>query len=151
MCEVKDGFIMFLAGQLIPDLKASGTDATAETFEKAIEYMTLPFDGGAKTSISTTGYNFSKDQEIVMFCEWLTDILIPDLRESGYEATPDDLEECVKLIKEHRSRLLFVTYWNDYLTLECFALDFQMDQADAAILLRDGKELHDREARLQKA
>lgn len=39
MWSSKEAFIEYLRGTLIPDLKESGCGATAEDFEKAIEYM----------------------------------------------------------------------------------------------------------------
>jgi len=40
--DSKEDFINFLENTLIPDLKASGTDATAEDFEEAIYWMNQP-------------------------------------------------------------------------------------------------------------
>lgn len=41
-----------------------------------------------------------EDEDRDAYVAWLEETLIPDLRESGYEATADDFDKCIRLIRE---------------------------------------------------
>jgi len=79
-------FIKYLHGTLVPDLRESGHDATADDFVQAIKYMRFP------------------NEETNDFINYLTKTLIPDLKESGHDATADDFSEAVHWIKEQMKR-----------------------------------------------
>ena len=80
----------YLRGRLIPDLRESGRDATADDFVTCTENIDrllaqrLPRRASAATKRHVA---------------FLTDTLIPDLKESGYEFTAQDFEKCVSLIE----------------------------------------------------
>ena len=69
-----EAYIDFISNTLVPDLKDSGNDATAEDFEHLVSLL----DHG------------EHDQD---FENFLSETLIPDLRDSGTDATADDFEE----------------------------------------------------------
>ena len=78
-----EDFADFLSNILVPDLKDSGMDATAEDFE----YLVQLLDTG------------QWDEDFVSFLE---ETLIPDLKESGTEATAEDFETGLKFLREMR-------------------------------------------------
>ena len=78
-----EDFADFLSNILVPDLKDSGMDATAEDFE----YLVQLLDTG------------QWDEDFAVFLEGT---LIPDLKESGTEATAEDFETGLKFLREMR-------------------------------------------------
>jgi hypothetical protein len=78
-------FIEYLDTTLIPDLKDSGRNATAEDFETATKLL-----NGKKVK------GWSKKS----FKAYLQSTLIPDLRESGYDSTADDFEGVVEYLDD---------------------------------------------------
>jgi len=69
-----EDYIDFLEGTLIPDLRESGSDFTADDFETVIKMLK----------------NSARDAKFELY---LKDTLIPDLRESGKDFTAEDFEE----------------------------------------------------------
>jgi hypothetical protein len=80
-----EDYIDYLEGTLIPDLRESGNDATADDFEKVIEM--LKYDERDKRFVYKGRFIYAE------FVDYLKDTLIPDLRDSGMEATAEDFEE----------------------------------------------------------
>lgn len=81
----EEDFIDFLENTLIPDLKESGYELTAESFEEGIEYLSQVMKGKATKHVATYIY-------------WLKDTLIPDLRTSGMTLTADDFQRLRRII-----------------------------------------------------
>jgi len=77
----REGFVSYLEQTLIPDLRESGADATADDFARCVELIR----------------DNETDPEFVGF---LTNTLIPDLEESGHEFTAEDFETCVRYLRE---------------------------------------------------
>lgn len=46
------------------------------------------------------------NEEDQVFVDYLTNTLIPDLRDSGRDATADDFEMCIKIIRFYADRVL---------------------------------------------
>lgn len=75
-------YLDYLKNTLIPDLKDSGSEATAEDFEEIVKNLE------AKTY----------DEE---FVDYLENTLIPDLWDSGKGATAEDFEQGVYFMEEY--------------------------------------------------
>jgi len=78
-------FREFLSETLIPDLRDSGMDSTADDFESAVNYLT-----------------YGKDKNYPKWKTFITKTLVPDLRESGYKETAKDFMTAVKFIDAGR-------------------------------------------------
>jgi len=83
----KDTYIEYLEGTLIPDLKESGSEYTAEDFEGIVKFLR-----GARSHDGRTV------QEHV---EFLEETLIPDLYEAGSEFTAEDFEDGIEILREY--------------------------------------------------
>lgn len=78
-------FREFLSETLIPDLRESGMDSTADDFETAVSYLTR-----------------GKDKKYQNWRKFIVGTLVPDLREAGYKATAKDFMTAVKFIDAGR-------------------------------------------------
>ena len=78
-------FREFLSETLIPDLRESGMDSTADDFESAVKYLT-----------------YGRDRNYPKWKTFITKTLVPDLRESGYKETAKDFMTAVKFIDAGR-------------------------------------------------
>lgn len=97
----RTAFAQYLRETLIPDLRESGKDETARTFEACLFFITQPY------STMYRGWNGEReDLKRAVFIEWLEDIVIPDYIESGSTCTADDFAEAVQHMKRtaHASR-----------------------------------------------
>jgi len=79
-------FRAFLSETLIPDLKESGYEFTAEDFERIVRYMT-----------------HGKDREYPKFRAFILGRLVPDLRKSGRTYTARDFVRGIKFIDKGMS------------------------------------------------
>ena len=78
-------FREFLSETLIPDLRESGQDATADDFETAVGYLT-----------------YGKDKKYRAWKKFIVGRLVPDLRASDYRATAKDFMTAIKFIDAGR-------------------------------------------------
>ena len=80
-------FIDYLENTLIPSLRDSGSEATAEEFELGAQIL-------------KSGYHPSGDSEqnLADWVSWLQNTWIPDLRQDGYEATADDVDTLIRFL-----------------------------------------------------
>lgn len=76
-----DSFTEYLNDTLIPDLKESGAEYTAEDFETLVGFLENP------------KRKKSQGRTVQEFADFLENTLIPDLKESGKEYTAEDFEE----------------------------------------------------------
>lgn len=86
--RTKADFVAYLQETLIPDLRESGKDATADDFETLILFI-----NGARGMTPWVGSTRIADYRD--FRGFLKGTLIPDLRESGYNYTADDFRDGV--------------------------------------------------------
>ena len=85
----KAEYIAYLEETLIPDLKESGKEFTAEDFETMVKFLR-----GAEVADE-----WSKERYI----EFLEETLIPDLKESGAEYTAEDFQRGVSFLKRMKN------------------------------------------------
>lgn len=80
LTKARRDFADYLERTLIPDLKESGLEATAEDFEECVGLI-------------------RSGQKDPAFADWLSSTLIPDLKESGRIYTAQDFQKCVRFIR----------------------------------------------------
>ena len=85
----RERHIAFLEGTLIPDLKESGHEYTAEDFETLVEFLRGEVAVG--------------EWDQPQFIAYLEGTLIPDLKESGREATAEDFKTGIGFLRGHRN------------------------------------------------
>ena len=83
--QTQDEFIAYLQRTLIPDLRESGKDATAEDFDTIIDFL--------------QGATESNGWDVENFISFLEETLIPDLLESGAEFTAGDFKTGIRFLK----------------------------------------------------
>jgi hypothetical protein len=81
LTKARREYVEFLDNTLIPDLKESGYEATAEDFEECSRLIRA----GKKDA---------------GFADWLSRTLIPDLKASGRIYTAQDFQRCVRFIRK---------------------------------------------------
>lgn len=86
--QAKTLYLRYLSLTLIPGLRDSGYEATADDFQVAFDLISEP-----EKKVSTIMWDCNWERS--NFVSYLQRTLIPDLRESGRDATADDFQTCV--------------------------------------------------------